>query len=129
MYYLPRLPQHLPEVHLVTLSEQAQKLIAKQRSKYIESMPDKRAAICQCMVQVSNAVRSGKGDLCDTLFQQVHRLAGSAGSYGFESLGEVASVVDRYLIAKSPRVTDLPELESLLQNLLNEIDDIIQKSG
>ena len=129
MYYSPRLPQHLPEVHLVTLSEQAQKLIAKQRRKYIESMPDKREAICQYMAQVSNAMRSGKGDLCDTLFQQVHRLAGSAGSYGFESLGEAASVVDRYLIANSPKVTDSPELESLLQNLLNEIDDIIQKSG
>ena len=70
MYYSPRLPQHLPEVHLVTLSEQAQKLIAKQRRKYIESMPDKREAICQCMAQVSNAMRSGKGDLCDTAVPQ-----------------------------------------------------------
>lgn len=129
MYYLPRLPQHLTEVHLVTLSEQAQKLIAKQQRKYIESMPDKREAICQCMTQVSNAVRSGNGGLCETLFQQVHRLAGSAGSYGFESLGEAASVVDRYLIANSPKVTDLPELESLLQSLLDEIDGIIQKNG
>ena len=111
------------------LSEQAQKLIAKQRRNYIESMPDKREAICQCMAQVRCAVQSAKVDLCETLFQQVHRLAGSAGSYGFESLGEAASVVDRYLIANSPSVTDLPELESLLQSLLNEIDDIIQKNG
>lgn len=129
MYCLKRLPQHLPEVHLVTLSEQAQKLIAKQRLKYIESMSDKREVICQCMTQVSKAVRSGKGNLCENLFQQVHRLAGSAGSYGFESLGEAASVLDRYLIANSHKVTDLPKLESLLQTLLEEIDDIIQKGG
>ena len=128
MCFIPRLLQHLPEVHLITLSEQAQKLIAKQRLKYIESMPDKREVICRCMTQVSNAVRKGEGDLCDTLFQQVHRLAGSAGSYGFESLGEAASVVDRYLIANKPEVTDLPELESMLQKLLDEIEDIIQKN-
>ena len=127
MYFTPRLLQQLPEVHLVILSEQAQKLIAKQRRRYIESMPDKREVICLCLAQVSNAVSSGEGNLCDTLFQQVHRLAGSAGSYGFESLGQAASVVDRYLIANSPAVIDLPELESLLQNLLDEIDDIIQK--
>lgn len=81
------------------------------------------------MDQVRTAVRSGETDLCEKLFQQVHRLAGSAGSYGFESLGMAASVVDRYLIANSPGVTDLPELESLLQKLLNEIDAIIRASG
>lgn len=125
----PRSLQHSPEVHLDSLSEQAQKLIAKQQRRYIESMPEKRAAICQCMDQVRTAVRSGETDLCEKLFQQVHRLAGSAGSYGFESLGMAASVVDRYLIANSPGVTDLPELESLLQKLLNEIDAIIRASG
>ena len=116
------------EVHLTLLSEQAQKLIAVQRRRYIESMPEKRKAIGQCMAQVSAAVRDGEPSLCDKLFQQVHRLAGSAGSYGFESLGQAASVVDRYLIANPLQVADLPELSSMLQNLLDEIDDIIRGS-
>ena len=81
------------------------------------------------MAQVSAAVRSGERGLCDTLFQQVHRLAGSAGSYGFESLGQAASVVDRYLIANLPGDADLVVLKSLLQDLLDEIDGIIRKSG
>ena len=110
------------------MSEQAQKLIAVQRRRYIDSMPEKRKVIRQCMAQVSAAVRDGEPNLCDKLFQQVHRLAGSAGSYGFESLGQAASVVDRYLIANSPQVADLPELSSLLQNLLDEIDEIIRNN-
>ena len=36
--------------------------------------------------------------------------------------------VDRYLIANPLQVADLPELSSMLQNLLDEIDDIIRSS-
>ena len=43
------------EVHLTLLSDQAQKLIAVQRRRYIESMPEKREVIRQCMAQVSTA--------------------------------------------------------------------------
>lgn len=126
MCFTRKLSRHSTEIHLSTLSEQAQKLIAAQRSRYVDSMPDKRDVIRQCMHQVSAAVRSGEPDLCEKLFQQVHRLAGSAGSYGFEELGQAASVVDRYLIANSLQVDDLPELASLLQKLLDEIDEIIR---
>jgi HPt (histidine-containing phosphotransfer) domain-containing protein len=111
------------------MSEHAHKLIAEQRRRYIKSMPEKKAAILQCMAQVNSAVKSGEANLCDKLFQQVHRLAGSAGSYGFDSLGHAASVVDRYLIASSPGPGNLTELTSMLKKLLTEIDEIIRQHG
>lgn len=92
-------------------------------------MPVKRSAIAQCIAQINKVASDDKPELCNHLFQQVHRLAGSAGSYGFEELGQVASVVDRFLTASSPQVADLPELKSLLQKLLEEIDAIILKHG
>ena len=119
----------MPENDLIILSEKAHKLIAEQRQRYIESMPVKRRVILECMAQITAAVRSGEPDLCDKLFQQIHRLAGSAGSYGFEDLGRAASVVDRYLIAKSLQADDFPELGILLQKLLDEIDKIIDENG
>jgi len=91
-------------------------------------MPEKRKVISQCMAQVGVAVRDGESNLCDKLFQQVHRLAGSAGSYGFESLGQAASIVDRYLIANTLQLVDLPELSVMLQDLLDEIDEIIRNN-
>jgi HPt (histidine-containing phosphotransfer) domain-containing protein len=115
----------------VKLSEETQNLIAAQRRKYIDSMPAKKQAIRQCLTQVNSAVRSGKADLCDQLFQQVHRLAGSAGSYGFDSLGQAAGVVDRYLIAhplEPGDMGDMAELAGMLQKVLDEIDDIISKN-
>lgn len=124
-----KLPQHFTEVNLTILSEQAHKLIAKQRQRYIESMPVKRDVILRCMEQIQQKVSNGEPDLCDKLFQQIHRLAGSAGSYGFEDLGQAASVVDRYLIAKTLQPGDLPELGVMLQKLLDEIDKIITKNG
>jgi len=111
------------------LSEKALQLIAEQRRRYIESMPAKRKAIAQCLDQVNTATRNGETDLCDKLFQQVHRLAGSAGSYGFEKLGQAASVVDHYLIANSQETSNLRELQDMLQNLLDEIDHIIGSHG
>jgi len=81
------------------------------------------------MEQIQQKVRRGEPDLCDKLFQQIHRLAGSAGSYGFEDLGQAASVVDRYLIAKTLEPGDLPELGAMLQKLLDEIDKIIAQHG
>jgi HPt (histidine-containing phosphotransfer) domain-containing protein len=111
------------------LSEHAHKLIAQQRRRYIESMPAKKEAILQCMAQVNSAVKSGDANLCDKLFQQVHRLAGSAGSYGFDSLGHAASILDRYLVASSPGPDDITELASMLKKLLTEIDDIIRQHG
>lgn len=127
--FTKRLLQRLPENNLTILSEKAHKLIARQRQRYIDSMPVKRDVILQCMAQIRQKVRSGELDLCEKLFQQIHRLAGSAGSYGFEDLGQAASVVDRYLIARSLEPGDLPELESMLQNLLDEIDKIIARHG
>lgn len=123
------LPRLLKELHLLMLSERAKKLIAEQQHIYIDSMPAKKLAIQQCMAQVKAVAGSGAPDLCDKLFQHVHRLAGSAGSYGFDSLGQAASIVDRYLISNSPGVGDLTELAGMLQNLLTEIDDIVQKNS
>lgn len=88
-------------------------------------MPEKREAITRCLSQVTAAINRSEANLCEQLFQQVHRLAGSAGSYGFEALGQAASAVDVYLIAHAPESTDLPELGSLLQTLVDEIDEIV----
>ena len=129
MCFIPKLLRHSPEVYLTILSERAQELIANQRRRYIDSMPDKREVINQCLAQVSAAVLSGEVCLYETLFQQVHRLAGSAGSYGFESLGQAALVIDRCLITHSTGVSDLAELVPMLKNLLDEIDNIIRESG
>lgn len=114
---------------MTVLSEQAHKLITIQRRRYIESMPLKREAIVQCLTQVTAAIRDGETAFCDKLFQQVHRLAGSAGSYGFETLGNAASAVDRYLIAHTPEAINLPELESMLLTLVDEIDTIILQNS
>jgi HPt (histidine-containing phosphotransfer) domain-containing protein len=111
------------------LSEHAKKLIAERRRIYIESMPAKRKAIQQCMDQVKTAAQRGETILCEKLFQHVHRLAGSAGSYGFDTLGQAASSVDRYLIANSHRADDPKDLAAKLQKLLTEIDNVIQKNG
>ena len=119
--------QQSAEANLTILSEQAHKLIAIQRKKYIESMTVKRKVILQGMAQV-RAGADGQPDIGDNLFQQIHQLAGSAGSYGFDRLGQAASVIDRYLIARKQQAFEMSELESYLNDLLLEIDNIISQN-
>jgi len=40
-----------------------------------------------------------------------------------------AAVVDRYLVANPSRGSDLPELQGLMQKLLEEIDEVIRQNG
>ena len=71
------------------LSPALQKLIAK----FGQQLPDKLAEI--------RALHCDHTDIDDdalqTYYTAVHRLAGSAGSYGFRPVSEAARVLDRYL--------------------------------
>ena len=108
------------------LSERAQELIAQQRARYIESMPAKKQAIMRCIAEFNPSTQDGKPEWYDDLFQQVHRLAGSAGSFGLDSLGQAASVVDHHMSTRSFESGDPAELLSVLQKLLAEIDEVIR---
>lgn len=63
--------------------------------RYLDSLPGKRAEIAERWARV----RSGDWDeeAIGELKRPVHRLAGSAGSYGLEDLGRAAAALDRLL--------------------------------
>ncbi len=71
------------------LSPALQKLI----TQFGQALPDKLAEI--------RALHCAQPDIADDALQDyytaVHRLAGSAGSYGFRPVSEAARVLDRYL--------------------------------
>ena len=71
------------------LSPALQKLIAK----FGQQLPDKLAEIRSLHCDHADI----DDDALQTYYTAVHRLAGSAGSYGFRPVSEAARILDRYL--------------------------------
>lgn len=111
------------------LSERAQKLVDQQRLQYIDGLPNKAKKIGRFMQAMKKAGGTEKAEPLEQLFQQLHRLAGSAGSYGFDSLGHAASVADRYLYKNSTETSDLRELSIIVTAVLREINLITNPTG
>ena len=79
----------------MNLSPRAQELLALQQVKYLRSLPDKKARLEKAL----NAIKQQgwKPNLEEALKMEVHRLSGSAGSYGLSSLGKAAQRLDLML--------------------------------
>lgn len=97
------------------LSSEARALQAQLTRKFIASLPDKQARFEQCWREVQASGWSPEP--LARLRTLAHRLAGSAGSYGFDDLGALALRLDVSLETKadsgaqrqvvSERTTDL----------------------
>ena len=93
---------------------------------YVASLPDKQARIEACWLQVqatdfSPSSMAGLRDLA-------HRLAGSAGSYGFDSLGEAAATLDEALDIEVPGVAQRREIGLRAADLLQALAAAADKS-
>ena len=118
----------------MNLSPQAQQLLALQQAKYLRSLPDKKARLENAW----NAVKQQgwTPELTEILQTGVHRLSGSAGSYGLHSLGKVARQLDLLLSgSSSPKApsaaldADFGRLmEALFLTLDKDIKDSIEHS-
>ncbi len=104
---------------MAELSDKAKALLAKQRTRYIESLGDKRRELAEL-----NDDREGQWlELIDA----VHRLAGSAGLHGLNQLQQLAVSAERALrdTAASP-AQQSQAVERVLDQLAlaaTELDD------
>jgi len=99
-----------------------------QTSDLTEGLPPAAVAQFQILRQRFVAglpARWQEIELADThlaLQSALHRLAGSAGSYGFESLGHLARCAE--LLAQTDASTESSELIQALQRLGKEIETL-----
>ncbi len=69
--------------------------IARARSRFVAALPDRLAALQDHLTSMSQG-----GDLLEgfeAVRQELHRIAGSAGTVGFHKLGTLAADLDRDL--------------------------------
>lgn len=99
---------------MTDLSEQARKRLEQQRIKYLEGLRDKTLALNI----LDQDWRDGQLDVLMDIRHVAHKLAGSAGLYGFDALSRVARKLDEELRLTSPsEKTVRVALDSVLEEL------------
>lgn len=90
------------------------------RQRYAASLADKRAAL----VEAWEAWRASGDSTARlrALAMLAHRLAGSAGSYGYDELGASASALDRVASALQDAPGDNARLDDAVRAVLAAID-------
>lgn len=76
------------------MSDQKQRdfgsVMARLRANYLASLPGKADALAESL----SATQSGDAEAAESLAQQIHRLAGTAGSFGIHDISEMANALD-----------------------------------
>ena len=109
----------------MNLSPQAMERLAQQQQKYLASLPAKRERILSCWqgIQVN-----GWGCECFLdLKTEVHRLAGSAGSYGLAKLGMAAKDLDTLLASELEITVNSTNIVDLMDHLFFELDNAVNQ--
>ena len=115
----------------MNLSPRAQELLALQQTKYLQSFPEKKTQFERCLRAIQHHGWTPK--VTATLKTGVHRLSGSAPSYGLIAVGEIAQKLDQLLASETDiESLDLKsgsEFRSLMDAMFCAMKQVIDKAG
>ncbi len=103
------------------MSEALRAALAPIRDSFIASVPDRIVEINGCL----SALTAGEDPIktLSNLRTEVHKIAGIAGSIGFQNLGQTSAKADSALRALIDGEIDAPSV----QQILNRIDTILSE--
>jgi HPt (histidine-containing phosphotransfer) domain-containing protein len=111
----------------LNLSPRGQQLIALQQIKYLQSLPEKKARLELYLAGVRQ--HGWTPESFNEFKLEIHRLTGSAGSYGLVSLGSVAQKLDVMLAdSKNSKVQTADFTAEFLcgmDDLFQELDEVL----
>ena len=106
------------------ISTQAMERLAQQHEKYLDSLGAKKSRIEECWKSIqSDGWTQGR---INTLRTEVHRLSGSARSYGLRDLGNAAQDLDRTLVMETEMSSLSGSINGLIIVLMSTFDKAIE---
>jgi HPt (histidine-containing phosphotransfer) domain-containing protein len=105
-------------------SPQAKERLALQRKKYLDSLSSKKERIANCWQLIQ--ANGWNMDLLNEFRTEVHRLSGSAGSYGLITLGEAAQNLDRTLAVETEMTSLTATIGTLVEHLFVAFDQALE---
>jgi len=111
----------------MNLSNRARALLAAQKDRYLESLPDRRVAFEQMWKRFKR--EPSNKYLLRELNRAAHQLAGNAGNFGLDALGQSARGLDKDLQAfveegGDPVVRCQPSVNALLEEFSTAIQSL-----
>lgn len=111
----------------MNLSPRASRQMAEQRMRYLQSLPDKKAKIEQAWEKAR--LQAWSRVSFNQFTTLIHRLAGSAGSYGLDQLGQAAKCLDHLLGTIPPGEPPAARVEALKNELSMRLDEAIRSNS
>lgn len=111
----------------MNLSPQASEQLEIQRLRYLQSLSEKREKIEAAWITASND--NWEHASFEHFKTQIHRLAGSAGSYGLDRLGRAAKCLDHLLGTIPENESPADRAQALKQEVLLHLDEAIKVNG
>ncbi len=108
------------------LSPRARELQARLLRRYLDSLPEKQAEL-EIAWQALQDMGWNAEPLAN-LKTPVHRLAGSAGSYGLEELGLAARTLDKSLRTADPEPGQRDAIRQQFELLISALADAQKKT-
>ncbi len=105
---------------MTELSPEASERLKAARDRYQSSLPLKSSALKVLRKSLDNPEFETMMDMRN----QAHKIAGSAGLYGFEGLQRTAAALDQALRQTSQDDTNI---RGLIDQLINELDRLCQQ--
>ncbi len=112
------------------MSEALRAALAPIRQNFVASVPERVAIITSSL----DAIAAGS-DLDSALFNlrsEIHKIAGIAGSIGFQNLGDLSAETDtalRALISGDDAAPDIDDILNHIDLILMKLASIAAKSG
>lgn len=112
---------------IVSSGDGVQSKIAELQQRYIGNLPERRSAITDSWEQLNSSISD---DVLTALHTHYHKLAGSAGMYGFADMSAAARAAEQALDPYMEKVAQL-DAETLQQHadefaaVVGEIDKVI----
>lgn len=100
------------------------KELAELTAEYKNSLSDKRKEISALKQQIEKS-DWGDATLIQQLYQRIHKLAGSAGSYGFDEISEAAIAIDSHIkIHRVGSILDKEKISAALELLIKLLANV-----
>ena len=110
----------------VKLTRNASVLIREQEARYLLSLPRKKSDLQTAWDRAHKQSWSGKST--EQFKTLVHRLAGSAGSYGLDELGRAAKCLDHLLGSMPPEEAPGKRAAALFREVILQLDLVTAKN-
>lgn len=100
------------------------------KQAYLDTLPERAGEIDALAASIRHDPGSEKGrDGLDALYNLVHKLSGSGGTFGFPAISDAAQILEEECgaLKKAPSADGWQKIEELIEELRGAVNDALKQ--